>query len=1102
MKNPTSVSKTFVLIIALTCLLFAVLNHGCTMGTPVNQASDIIERSGVKGGIVVHLNCGDGVLTQALRANESYLVQGLDASAENVQKARQNIQSGGQYGPVSVDRLTGPQLPYTDNLINLMVAEDLGDIPMDEAMRVLVPNGVLMTRNITGWKKTVKPRPAGMDEWNQYLYDSSGNPVSKDEVVGPIKHYQWIGSPRWGRHHDTTSSMSAMVSAKGRIFYILDEGPKESIQLPSKNSLIARDAFNGTILWKQALPEWQDHLFALKSGPAYLPRRLVAVGDRVYVTLGINAPLSELDAATGKTLRTFAKTEETSELIFSDDRMFLVVGRPEKNKETFAPDPKDTYVWDNADRARSEWAWSKEPAQIKALDINSGAVTWEATYPIAPLSLSADAKAVYFYDGAQMVSIDRVTGEENWKSEAMKSRLIDTAYAPRVVIHEDVVLFSSGTSMIYALSAVDGKKLWDAPQEASGHYSPEDIFVIDGLVWTGATAWTEQEGTYVGRDLHTGEVKSEFPCDATLYFFHQRCYPSKATEKYIIPSRTGIEFVNLEEEHWTVNHYTRGGCIYGIMPSNGLVYTPPHACACYMEAKLSGLGALGPAHETEADLETAAAEDRLEKGPAYEAEIADNASPEDWPTYRHDEKRSSYTTSSVPSNIDAQWKLKLDGKLTSPVVAGNRVYVAKANAHALYAIDAASGEVLWNYTVGGRVDSPPTIYQGRVLFGSADGYVYCLNSADGALVWRFRAAPMDRRMMAFEQLESVWPVHGNVLIQDDKVYCVAGRTVFLDGGMRLLQLNPRTGEKISEIILDEIDPQTGENLHEYIVQLDMPVGLPDILSSDGKHIYMRSQQFDLDGNRLQIGVRDVTDQAGEGAHVFSPVGFLDDSQFSRSYMMYGKSVKSGWGGWEVMAKVTPSGRLIAVDEDTVYGYGRKPEFLAESIVLEFQLYAAEKAGDRRSIELITGPGKGPANAFDKSLFNYAGDWKLRQGLPKAEQSAVQFKWLVDKPPLQVRAMVLADETLFISGPPDVVDEEEAFFALNDTEVLAKLAEQSEMLNGKEGAVLWAVSTKNGEKLAEYKLESLPVWDGMVAANGKLYLTTLNGEVISYAGKGD
>jgi outer membrane protein assembly factor BamB len=1101
MKSRALLSKPLLLPIAGICFCAVILSAGCSEQTPADQAKNIIEKSGIQGGLIVHVHCGDGQLTHALKVNDRYLVHGIDADAENVENSRRRIASNGDYGPVSVDRLTGNRLPYTDNLVNLIVSEDLGAIPMDEVMRVLAPNGVAMTKGLIGWKMTVKPRPAEMDEWNQYLYSASGNVVSKDEIIAPpIRHYQWIGSPRWGRHHDTTASMSALVSANGRIFYILDEGPKESIQLPAENFLVARDAFNGTILWKKPIAEWQDHLFALKSGPAYLPRRLVAAGDRVFVTLGINAPLSELDAATGETVRTFEKTEQTSEIIISGNTLFLVVGRPEKTTKNYAP--KYTYVWDNANRARSEWAWGRQESQIMAMDAGNGDILWEKTHPVAPLSLSADAESVYFYDGTHMVSIDRHNGGENWKSEAIKSKPIDTSYAPRVVVHEDVVLFSSGVGRMFALSAADGSKLWDAQQPASGHYSPEDIFVIDGLVWTGATAWTQMKGTYTGRDLHTGEVKSEFPCDANIYFFHQRCYPSKATEKYILPSRTGIEFVDLEKEHWTVNHFTRGGCVYGIMPSNGLVYTPPHACACYMEAKLNGFGALGSACESQSDVVSAAEKTRLEKGPAYNQEVPNDAASEDWPTYRHDASRSGFTESRIPSELEPGWRISLGGTLSSPVVAGNRIFLAKVDAHTVYALNADSGDQIWSHTVGGRVDSPPTIYQGRVLFGSADGYVYCLRATDGALIWRFRAAPADRRMMAYEQLESVWPVHGTVLVQDDKVYCVAGRSIFLDGGLRLLQLDPRTGEKLAESILDEKDPATGENMHTYVEGLDMAVGLPDILSSDGKYLYMRSQQFDLEGNRKQIAVRDVTDQSGEGAHVFSPIGFLDDSQFSRSYMMYGKSVKSGWGGWEVMGKLTPSGRLIVADDNAVYGYGRKPEFLAESIVLEYQLYAAAKAGDPASIRRITRTPEGPVNPFDKSMMNYAGDWKLRQGIPKAERSAVRFKWLVDKPLIQARAMVLAGKTLFVAGPPDIVDEEAAFFALDDAEVLEKLAEQSALLNGKDGGRMWAVSAANGKKLAEYRLESLPVWDGMAAANGKLYMTTMKGEALSFAGKGE
>ncbi len=1109
MKTDKMKTAAVINFVAAFCLVVFLSISGCSRNEPETRADGttaaaaILEQSGVKGGFVVHVNCGDGDLTLALKKNDSFLVHGLDSNPDNVSKAREYIMSKGAYGRVSVDRLTDNRLPYTDKLVNLIVTDNLGDIPMDEVMRVLVPDGVLMTKSDKGWEKTVKPRPAEMDEWNQYFHDAGNKAVSKDLTISPVEHYQWVGSPMWGRHHDVTASLSALVSAGGRIFYIIDEGPKESVELPAVNYLYARDAFNGTILWKKPIPEWQDHMFPMKSGPAYLPRRLVAKGDRVYVTLGIDAPLSEIDAVTGEILRTFEGTDETSEILLSDNTLFLVVGRPEKSDKNYTS--TTTYVWDRAAEARSGWAWSKKPCKIMSLDMASGNANWTKDYPISPLSLSADAKSVYFYNGSNLVMLDRTSGEEKWQSAPIKTRKVDTAYAPRLVVSDDVLVFSVGgegdfvAGSVMALSTKDGKKLWETPIPFSGHYSPEDIFVIDGAVWTGNIAWGQADGKYQGRDLHTGKLIKEFMCDADIYWFHQRCYPSKATEKYILPSRTGLEFIDLKAEHWDVNHYTRGGCFYGIMPSNGLVYTPPNACGCYLETKLEGFGAIGGAFASEPDLKKEAEGNRLEKGPAYNVEVVDDSGAGDWPTYRHDKGRTGYTPQAIPSDVTSKWRVKLEGKLSSPVVAGNRIYVARIDTHTVYAIDATDGNVLWKYTAGARVDSPPTIYQGRVLFGSTDGYVYCLNSADGELVWRFRAAPMDRRMMSYEQLESVWPVHGSVLVEDDKVYCVAGRTLFLDGGMRLLQLDPRTGEKISEKVMDEIDPNTGKDIQFLSVSLDMPVGLNDILSSNGKHFYMRSQEFDMDGNRTFIGVRDVTKQTGEGAHVFSPIGFLDDSQFFRSYMMYGKSVKGGWGGWEIMGKMTPAGRLIAVDDNTVYGFSRKPEYYSESVVIDFQLFAAEMAGDKQSIEKIMAQPES-MNAFDKSLFNYAGDWKLRQDIPKDTQTAVQYKWKVEDPAFQARALVVTGNTMFAAGPPDIISEEDAFFALDDQAVRDKLAEQSAVLKGKDGSIMWAVDTKTGKKLAEYKMESMPVWDGMAAANGSIFMTTMDGNVVCYMGK--
>ena len=51
-----------------------------------------------------------------------------------------------------------------------------------------------------------------------------------------------------------------------------------------------------------------------------------------------------------------------------------------------------------------------------------------------------------------------------------------------------------------------------------------------------------------------------------------------------------------------------------------------------------------------------------------------------------------------------------------------------------------------------------------------------------------------------------------------------------------------------------------------------------------------------------------------------------------------------------------------------------------------------------------------------------------------------------------------------------------------------------------GALLWAVSTDDGTRLAEYRLAEIPTWDGMAVANGKLYLSTTGGRVLCFAGE--
>jgi len=164
---------------------------------PRPAAREILATTGVQGGLVVHLGCGDGQLTAALGAAENYLVQGLDADPAHVEAARRHVHDVGLYGRVSADRLDGPQLPYVDNLVNLVVAEDLGAVSMDEVMRVLCPHGVAYLKTDGQWTKTVKPRPPEIDDWTHYLHDPTNNAVSDDSLVGPPRQLQWVGGPAW-----------------------------------------------------------------------------------------------------------------------------------------------------------------------------------------------------------------------------------------------------------------------------------------------------------------------------------------------------------------------------------------------------------------------------------------------------------------------------------------------------------------------------------------------------------------------------------------------------------------------------------------------------------------------------------------------------------------------------------------------------------------------------------------------------------------------------------------------------------------------------------------------------------------------------------------
>ena len=1046
-----------------------------------DTASNILRKTGVTGGFVVHVGCGTGTLTAALHANDALLVQGLDRSAENVARARAYISRAGLYGKVTAITFDGTHLPYRDNMVNLVVVTDgKSRVPEAEITRVLAPNGVAYV----GGKQLRKPRPAEMDEWPMYHHDPQGTMVGRDTLVGPPHGIQWMALPKWLRNHDFMSSMHALVSLGGRIFYVIDEGLKNHIFLPSKWTLIARDAFNGKTLWKRRLGDWYHRNWPLKSGPGQFPRRLAAGGGKVFVTFDQTAPLTAIDSATGKTIRTYNGTKATEEVILADGVLYLLVNPHRKPVDYRAE--KTSYK--EIGHANNGWAWTPQepPRSVVAVQPDTGRILWEHEAKVAPLTLTVAENKVFFATARGPVALDCKAGRQLWQSNGLAIKKVPTGGTMRAVYSDSVLLIAQGIRLA-AFDAKDGKRLWANSLLHSSHHCPNDLFVIAGQIWSANTGRPQSKGTHLKViDLHTGKVAKNFVAkNLSVFPMHPRCYPSRATTRYLITNGMGAEFYRVGSDNVEVFNYVRGSCIYGVMPCNGLLYKPPDSCACYYQSKLDYFCALSATPALRAQ-----GEDRLERGPAYGQVPADDArvSELDWPMYRCDPARSGHCPCSISPNLGQRWAADLGGKLTQPVVVESRAFVSSIPQETLYALDAASGKVLWKYVAGGRIDSSPTVYKNAVLFGCGDGWVYCLRAKDGALAWRRRIAPADTQMLACERLDSVWPVHGSVLVVNDTLYALAGRNVFFDGGMRLVRLDPKTGRKISETILDDKDPKTGKNLQTLIVAKYMPIANSDILTSEGQRVFMEELSFDLQGRRVSVAPtlpRGRTPAPKSPRHLFCQTGLLDDAWFHRSYWIYGNDCGEGWGAYMVTRLLAPCGRIMVFDDKQVFAYRSKP--LGNMLLprTTYQLYAAD-----RNPKESPAPDP-PARAKGKR--------KRRRRIRRPRFSE---HWDVPAPGLLVNAMVLSKGCLFIAGPPDLADETKmlGFLPGAEDEINLQLQAQNDAWLGKQGALLRAVSPRNGKKLSQYKLDNVPVFDGMAAAEGKLFISLKNGKVVCLGGK--
>ncbi|TAK61817.1 MAG: hypothetical protein EPO24_05550 [Bacteroidetes bacterium] len=75
---------------------------------------------------------------------------------------------------------------------------------------------------------------------------------------------------------------------------------------------------------------------------------------------------------------------------------------------------------------------------------------------------------------------------------------------------------------------------------------------------------------------------------------------------------------------------------------------------------------------------------------------------------------------------------------SSPVLYNNALYFGSGDSN-VYALNAASGKLLWSYKTGEVVHSSPVIDSNKLFIGSFDGNLYALRAENGELLWKFKS---------------------------------------------------------------------------------------------------------------------------------------------------------------------------------------------------------------------------------------------------------------------------------------------------------------------------------------------------------------------------
>jgi outer membrane protein assembly factor BamB/calcineurin-like phosphoesterase family protein len=156
--------------------------------------------------------------------------------------------------------------------------------------------------------------------------------------------------------------------------------------------------------------------------------------------------------------------------------------------------------------------------------------------------------------------------------------------------------------------------------------------------------------------------------------------------------------------------------------------------------------------------------------------------------------RPDFTVNEKYGAVKPAWTYSSSANVIStPVVVNYDLVVFGNQAGMLEAVDMTTGKLRWSFQTGGPIFSSPAELNGDIVFGSADGYVYCLKEG-GKLRWKFKTEAA---------------VLGSPLIDGGIVYIGGSdhhfRAISIESGIQLFDFAQLEGPIMSKpIVVDRI----------------------------------------------------------------------------------------------------------------------------------------------------------------------------------------------------------------------------------------------------------------------------------------------------------